>query len=79
MACWSGCRTPPGFPCTSLPSRNAAPAAFAAKSRKDISQAAAVLEVLNDLRPGDVIAAGEAARLQGERFVNQISRRCKAA
>ena len=47
-------------------------AAFAAKSRKDIAQAAAVLEVLNDLRPGDVIAAGEAARLQGERFVNQI-------
>ena len=47
-------------------------AAFAAKSRKDIAQAAAVLEVLNDLRPGDVIAAGEAARLQGERFVNRI-------
>lgn len=47
-------------------------AAFAAKSRKDIAQAAAVLEVLSDLRPGDVIAAGESARLQGERFVNQI-------
>ena len=48
------------------------PAAFAAKSRKDISQAAAVLEVLNDLRPGDIHAAGEVAGQMGRRFVKQL-------
>ena len=48
------------------------PAAFAAKSRKDISQAAAVLEVLDDLRPGDIHAAGAAAGQMGRRFVTQL-------
>ena len=48
------------------------PPAFIAKSRKDISQAAAVLEVLNELRPGDIHAAGQAARQVGAKFVKQV-------
>jgi len=43
------------------------PAAFAAKARKDIVQAAHVLEVLLADRPGDVLAAVEAFEKQGER------------
>jgi hypothetical protein len=48
------------------------PAAQAAKSRKDIAQAAAVLEVLRDLRPGDIRAAREAAEQHGAKFMQQM-------
>ena len=48
------------------------PAALAAKSRKDLEQAAAVLEVLKGLRPGDVKAAAVAAVCVGGKFLAQI-------
>lgn len=48
------------------------PSAMAAKSRKDIHQAAAVLEVLKDLRPGDIAHAWEAAQAIGGQFVKQL-------
>ena len=48
------------------------PAADAADSRKDLAQAAAVLDVLNDLRPGDIDLAGEAALPMGNKFVKQM-------
>lgn len=48
------------------------PAAFAAKSRKDQAQAAAVLDVLKDIRPGDIQAAGDAAARLGRKFINQV-------
>ena len=47
-------------------------AALAAKSRKDLAQAAAVLDVLKDLRPGDIDLAGDAALRMGEKFVKQM-------
>lgn len=48
------------------------PAAQAAKSRKDVAQAAAVLEVLRDLRPGDIRTAREAAEQHGAKFLQQM-------
>lgn len=48
------------------------PVAFAAKGRKDLAQAAAVLEVLKDLRPGDIELAGAAAVRMGNKFVKQM-------
>ena len=48
------------------------PAAFAAKGRKDLAQAAAVLDVLKDLRPGDIELASDAALRMGDRFVSQM-------
>ena len=47
-------------------------AAFAAKSRKDLAQAAAVLHVLKDLRPGDIDRAGDAASRIGGKFIDQM-------
>ena len=47
-------------------------AAFAAKSRKDLAQAAAVLDVLKDLRPGDIDLAGDAALRMGGKFIDQM-------
>ena len=47
-------------------------AAFAAKSRKDLAQAAAVLDVLRDLRPGDIDLAGDAALRMGGKFIDQM-------
>ena len=49
------------------------PKAPAAKSRRDLAQAAAVLDVLKDLRPGDIDLAGEAALQMGKKFVNQLT------
>ena len=49
------------------------PASFAAKSRRDLAQAAAVLDALKDLRPGDIDLAGDAALQMGKRFVNQLT------
>lgn len=46
--------------------------AFAAKSRKDLAQAAAVLDVLKDLRPGDIDRAGAAASRMGGKFTDQM-------
>lgn len=48
------------------------PAAFAAKSRKDIAQADCVLDVLRDFRPGDVRRAREAAQAMGDGFVRYL-------
>ena len=48
------------------------PAAFAVKGRKDLAQAAAVLDVLKDLRPGDIDLAGDAAVRMGDKFVKQM-------
>ena len=48
------------------------PAAFTAKSRKDLVQAAAVLDVLKDLRPGDIEVAAAAAVYAGEKFTTQM-------
>lgn len=48
------------------------PSAFATKSRKDIAQADAVLEVLRNLRPGDVRNAAVAARDMGGKFMQQM-------
>lgn len=53
------------------------PAAMAAKSRKDILQANLVLDVLKDLRPGDVIVAAEAAHEMGSKFIQQLKRSSK--
>ena len=49
------------------------PKAPAAKSRRDLAQAAAVLDVLKDLRPGDIDLAGEAALQMGKKFVKQLT------
>ena len=49
------------------------PAAFAAKSRRDLAQAAAVLDVLKGLRPGDIDLAADAALQMGDKFVNQLT------
>ena len=48
------------------------PAAFAAKSLKDLRQAAQIFEVLIDSRPGDITLAFKAARSQGETFVSDF-------
>ena len=48
------------------------PVALAAKSRKDLEQAAAILEVLKDLRPGDIEAAAVAAQRVGGKFITQL-------
>ena len=48
------------------------PRPMAAKSRKDVAHAAAVLDALKDLRPGDIQAAGEAAARMGEKFTTQL-------
>jgi hypothetical protein len=48
------------------------PAAFAAKSLKDLNQAAQIFEVLVDSRPGDITLAFGAARTQGETFVSDF-------
>lgn len=48
------------------------PAAFAAKSLKDLSQAAQIFKVLIDSRPGDITLAFEAAGSQGDTFVSDF-------
>jgi hypothetical protein len=48
------------------------PAAFAAKSLKDLNQAAQIFEVLVDSRHGDITLAFGAARTQGETFVSDF-------
>lgn len=48
------------------------PAAFVAKSRKDIAQADAVLDVLRDLRRGDIRMAFDAAKEMGDKFMQQL-------
>ena len=48
------------------------PAAWAAKSRKDLAQAAAVLDVLKDIRPGDLQKAAQAAAFMGRKFERQL-------
>jgi len=45
------------------------PAALAAKTLKDQSQAAQIFEVLLDSRPADITLAFEAAKSHGEAFV----------
>lgn len=48
------------------------PAAFATKSRKDLSQAEQLFQVLLELRPGDVPLAVAAAEQMGDPFVNDF-------
>ena len=48
------------------------PAAFAEKSRKDIAQAQAVLKVLLDDRPGDVMLALDAVAAMPSKFAAQL-------
>ena len=50
------------------------PAAFAEKSRRDLAQAAVLLDVLAADRPGDVVLAGEAVRTVGGKFEVQVAR-----
>jgi len=52
---------------------NERPAAFHAKRRKDLSQAAQVLAVLTEDRPGDVRAAWETAAARGRGWVTRLS------
>lgn len=47
-------------------------AAMAAKSRKDLAQAMAILAVLKDLRPGDVVNAIDAAKQMGNKFLKHL-------
>ena len=64
--------TPARFALHKLVVSQRRPAAFAAKSRKDLAQAAAVLDVLKDLRPGDIDLAGKAGLRMGNKFVKQM-------
>jgi hypothetical protein len=48
------------------------PAAFAAKSRKDQSQAEQMFQVLLENRPADITLAYEAAKTQGDAFVSDF-------
>lgn len=48
------------------------PAAFAAKSKKDIDQARQMLEHLADIRPGAIESAREAAEEMGSKFLKQL-------
>jgi hypothetical protein len=48
------------------------PVAFAEKARKDVAQAEAVLEVLAEDRPGDVLVAMDAARAMPAQFLRQL-------
>ena len=64
--------TPARFALHKLVVSQRRPAALAAKSRKDLTQAAAVLDVLKALRPGDIDLAGDAALRMGEKFVGQM-------
>lgn len=50
------------------------PVAMAVKSRKDILQANLVLDVLKDLRPGDVVDAAEVACEIGGKFMQRLKR-----
>ena len=50
------------------------PAAFAEKARRDLAQAAMLLNVLVADRPGDVVLAGEAVRTVGGKFEVQVAR-----
>lgn len=49
------------------------PSAETAKSRKDLAQAAAVLDVLKDVRPGDLDVAADAALKMGKKFTQQLN------
>lgn len=49
------------------------PSAETAKSRKDLAQAAAVLDVLKDVRPGDLEVAADAALKMGRKFMAQLN------
>lgn len=48
------------------------PAAFADKSRKDLSQAGALLDLLCEDRPGDIVLAYDAAVAIGGKFLKQM-------
>ena len=50
------------------------PVAMQAKSRKDVVQAASVIEALEELRPGDVRAAATAARAKGKGWKAALER-----
>jgi len=50
------------------------PAAFAAKSAKDIDQARQLLAVLLETRPGAILAAVEAAEKVGAKFIQQYTK-----
>jgi hypothetical protein len=50
------------------------PAAFQAKARKDVAQAARVVEALEELRPGDVAAALADARRRGKGWRAALTR-----
>jgi hypothetical protein len=53
------------------------PPAFASKSQKDILQAAQLIEVLLEDRPGDLYIALEAASKMGARFLEQLQKGAK--
>lgn len=48
------------------------PVAFASKAKKDLSQANALLKLLCDDRPGDIVLAYEAAVVIGGKFLKQM-------
>lgn len=50
------------------------PPAFQTKARKDLAQAAAVIEALAEMRPGDLEAALTVARKRGRRWVQALTR-----
>jgi hypothetical protein len=50
------------------------PAAFQTKARKDLAQAATVIEALEELRPGDVKDALRVAQRRGRRWAQAIGR-----
>ncbi|HEY2513112.1 MAG TPA: GSU2403 family nucleotidyltransferase fold protein [Polyangiaceae bacterium] len=50
------------------------PVAMQAKSRKDVAQAARVIEALEELRPGDVRAAATVARARGKAWKTALER-----
>lgn len=66
--------TPARFALHKLVVSQRRPAAFAEKSRKDIAQAGAVLDVLLEDRPGDILLAYDAARAMPPKFLAQLGR-----
>jgi hypothetical protein len=54
------------------------PAAMQPKREKDLSQAAQVLEVLYDDRPGDIVLAWEALAVRGRSWTSRVAKSLSA-
>ena len=50
------------------------PAAMASKREKDLSQAAQILEVLSEDRPGDLAVAWEALVVRGKSWASRVAK-----